>query len=1075
MVTFTHENVDEYAKAELTGEYLFAAKVIEEKIKPFNDRINCIVDYGCGAGKISSITDPNDVVTSYTYDAFGRIAAVVKPGDSAAYPTTVYEYSIAAPVSTIAIKAREMAASQETLDTYRYIDGLGRQRAELIEDEGGDFAVTKAVNYNTRGKESFSVEPFRCGANCILYGAELTSQTGTRIYYDALGRVTQTINPDGSNSILEYLPFMQRLFDENDSDAGSTHHNTPTTKQYDGQGRLVATSFQDGTRDLTTAFGYDAVSNLTSILDPAGNARSIVYDTMGRMVAQDDPNAGHRAYLYDGVGNLIEKVKPDGKSVKFTYELTTNRVIAKNLVTVAGDDTWEVKYHYDYASADWDKHGNYIKGRLAWIEDAAGTEYYGYDARGNVVAKRRIVDGAGYDLTYEYDAMNRQINAVYPDGSTLITKYNARGLAKLIGSYLVDRTYNAAGQVETEVFGDGISRNYEYDSRRRMAGSATTNVDGTIIQQFGYDFDAASNVTQINDFRTGIDAVQSQTQSFGYDDLYRLTTANLNDGSISWAYDDVGNITGKGTTLDDSRFNVPTIQYGQNGAGPYALTTHGDKTYSYDVNGNLSAMPGQSLAFDPEDRLTTVTKDDGTVVEMVYDHTGQRKIKRAGDATTLYVDPNYEIRGETHYKYIWADGKRIARAITDGATTAMMVTGSSLSPHSITPPLAAAGWLKSFLPLPRGERVGVRVIGFLLALLLMSFRARRSRVEESLAFFPRPRRERVRVRVTRALASILALSLAFGTYGGVTGCGSTGPASPSLSGPQPGVIYYIDDHLGSSHLVTDSLGNVLKEESRYPYGLERSSQPEPQSESAVAVDYVYTGKEYDAETGLIYFGGRYYAPELGRWITPDPLFLEKEPKRIIEMTKELNLYAYVQGNPMLLTDEKGEYGARSRELYMNSQALRAEMAEHGQRLPVTSEEKAFYTGLKYSVSALAVATVTGIATPMVAAVAPAVGAAYLAGSIEIFGAGAAAMSAEKMVTTVNLAKNALSGAAPNLPSSTEATIVSAGLNDLDINDRYGFSIIGKAVENADNLGYVMNPAAALIQDYGQDVFDRVME
>ena len=56
MVTFTHENVDEYAKVELTGEYLFAAKIIEEKIKPFKDKVGCIVDYGCGAGKSTRAT-----------------------------------------------------------------------------------------------------------------------------------------------------------------------------------------------------------------------------------------------------------------------------------------------------------------------------------------------------------------------------------------------------------------------------------------------------------------------------------------------------------------------------------------------------------------------------------------------------------------------------------------------------------------------------------------------------------------------------------------------------------------------------------------------------------------------------------------------------------------------------------------------------------------------------------------------------------------------------------------------------------------------------------------------------------
>jgi len=115
------------------------------------------------------------------------------------------------------------------------------------------------------------------------------------------------------------------------------------------------------------------------------------------------------------------------------------------------------------------------------------------------------------------------------------------------------------------------------------------------------------------------------------------------------------------------------------------------------------------------------------------------------------------------------------------------------------------------------------------------------------------------------------------------------------------VIYYVDDHLGSSHLVTDSLGNVLREESRFPYGLERNV-----SDSSVTADYVYTGKEYDTETGLIYFGGRYYAPELGRWITPDPLFLEKEPMKVVERPLSSNLYAYVRNNPMTYIDPTGE-------------------------------------------------------------------------------------------------------------------------------------------------------------------------
>jgi RHS repeat-associated protein len=139
-----------------------------------------------------------------------------------------------------------------------------------------------------------------------------------------------------------------------------------------------------------------------------------------------------------------------------------------------------------------------------------------------------------------------------------------------------------------------------------------------------------------------------------------------------------------------------------------------------------------------------------------------------------------------------------------------------------------------------------------------------------------------------------------------------GGASASISPqPQPGVVYFLDDHQGNTHLVTDSVGNIVHEESRYPYGAKRYDQNNADNSEAVNESkpyYSYTGKEYDEDTGLVYFGGRYYAPELGRWITPDPLFLEKDPAMLAQMSKELNLYAYVQGNPMSMYDYYGSKG-----------------------------------------------------------------------------------------------------------------------------------------------------------------------
>jgi len=97
MVTFTHENVEEYAKAELTGEYLFAAKVNEEKAKPFKDGIKCIVDYGCGAGKSTRATslsvNPGTLVIGIDIspDMVAQ-AEKITAGKAGELPSVLFEY-----------------------------------------------------------------------------------------------------------------------------------------------------------------------------------------------------------------------------------------------------------------------------------------------------------------------------------------------------------------------------------------------------------------------------------------------------------------------------------------------------------------------------------------------------------------------------------------------------------------------------------------------------------------------------------------------------------------------------------------------------------------------------------------------------------------------------------------------------------------------------------------------------------------------------------------------------------------------------------------------------------------------
>lgn len=106
--------------------------------------------------------------------------------------------------------------------------------------------------------------------------------------------------------------------------------------------------------------------------------------------------------------------------------------------------------------------------------------------------------------------------------------------------------------------------------------------------------------------------------------------------------------------------------------------------------------------------------------------------------------------------------------------------------------------------------------------------------------------------------------------------------------------YSLDDHLGSCALELDQNAQVISEEGYYPFGATawyaRGSE--------VGVDYKtvrYSGKEMD-DSGLYYYGARYYAPWLQRWISADPA----------GDVDGLNLYAMVGGNPVRFIDSDGQ-------------------------------------------------------------------------------------------------------------------------------------------------------------------------
>jgi len=118
--------------------------------------------------------------------------------------------------------------------------------------------------------------------------------------------------------------------------------------------------------------------------------------------------------------------------------------------------------------------------------------------------------------------------------------------------------------------------------------------------------------------------------------------------------------------------------------------------------------------------------------------------------------------------------------------------------------------------------------------------------------------------------------------------------------PAGSVAYYFSDHLKTASVITDSLGNIKSESDYYPWG------GELQFVANDSNHYKFTGKERDSESGLDYFGARYYSNGLARFITPDwAAKATAVPYAEFADPQSLNLYTYVRNIPTSRVDADG--------------------------------------------------------------------------------------------------------------------------------------------------------------------------
>jgi RHS repeat-associated protein len=722
---------------------------------------------------------------------------------------------------------------------------------------------------------------------------------------DTVARTDPKTDPDAGGFFRrladsDYLPtwFSRRRdggrgeVEQSAASKGAVHANTPTEAHFDTLGRpILAVAYN---RYLQSGNPVAAKYSTRATLDLQGNQLAVI-DALGRTIMtyshnlaksrlhQRSVDAGAR-WMLDGLSRKPLRGWNDrGFRTRYVHDALRRPA---QLYVQQGNATEILAEFSVYGEALTSPEARNLRGKIYQHYDEAGVATsISFDFKGNslfgsrqlAVQYQHPVDWSPLSTLIDtvqisaavapllrtevftssttFDALNRPVNSMAPDGSVAYPVFNEANLlvktavklrgAETLTPFVANIDYNARGQRTLIEYGNSARTAYTYDPETFQMTELKTirTSDQAVLQDLTYSYDPVGNITSIGDIAQQTiyfsNQIVNAATHYTYDALYRLIGSS--------GREHIGQLSQPQTNWDDvPRMNQTLPTDGQ------AMRNYVEN-YSYDAVGNIisivhQAMNGnwtRSYSYDepntiPANNRLTSTKVGALKEPYAYDaHGNVSQMSHLPQMTWDFRDQLASTQrqvvnnapGETTYYVYDGSGQRVRKVTQSGAGTKTKER-IYLRGYEIYLEYSSGGNLVLL------ERQTLHV---------MDHKRRVAVVETN----------------------------------------TTGGAAPILR-------FQFDSHLGSASLELDADAAPISYEEYYPYG-GTSFQAVSGSVQLSSKRYRYTSKERDEETGFYYHGARYFAPWMGRWTSCDPA----------EMVDGTDLYTYARCNPLAFNDPKG--------------------------------------------------------------------------------------------------------------------------------------------------------------------------